>query len=73
MAVSPEGQSVLDKMEAARTVEEGAGILITSLAQFLRDNADDKAAILAKADELDASNQALQAAIVAGTPTAPTP
>jgi len=71
MAISPEGQKVLDEMSESVTVQASAGVLISSLAQFLRDNADDKAAILAKADELDGSNAALQAAIVANTPAAP--
>lgn len=71
MAITQDGQKVLDEMEEARTVQEGAGILITNLAQFLRDNADDKAALLAKADELDASNKKIQEVIVANTPQAP--
>lgn len=68
--MTPEGQRLIDEATEAVTVQSAAASLITNLAQFIRDNANDPAALTAKADELDASSNALQAAIVANTPAA---
>ena len=71
--MSPEGQKLIDEATEAVTVQASAAVLINTLAQFIRDNADDPAALLAKANELDASSTALQDAIVANTPAEPPP
>jgi hypothetical protein len=68
--MSPEGQKLIDEATEAITVQASAAVLITTLADFIRANANDPVALLAKADELDASSNALQAAIVANTPAA---
>lgn len=47
--------------------------LVNSLAQQLRDNATDPAAINALADSLDADNQSVVDAVNANTPAAPAP
>ena len=65
--MSPEGQRLIDEVTEATTVQASAAALITTLAQFIRDNKDDPAALAAKADELDASSNALQAAVEANT------
>ena len=71
--MSPEGQKLIDEATEAVTVQASAAVLINTLAQFIRDNANDPAALLAKANELDASSTALQDAIVANTPAEPPP
>jgi hypothetical protein len=52
----------------ARTVADSAKALVTKLAQQLRDNVTSPEAILALADQLDASNADLSAAVIANTP-----
>lgn len=47
--------------------------LLNSLSQQIRDNAEDPEALNALADELDAQNASLAAAVEANTPTAPAP
>lgn len=47
--------------------------LLENLSQQIRDNAEDPAALNALANDLDAQNAALAAAVEANTPTAPAP
>lgn len=63
--MSPEGQKLIDEATEAIGVQASAAVLIGSLAQFIRDHADDPVALNAKADELDASTNALAAAVAA--------
>ena len=63
--MSPEGQKLIDEATEAVGVQSSAKVLIEGLAQFIRDNADDPVALNAKADELDASSNALAAAVAA--------
>ncbi len=74
----------LDRLTAAVTrntsVDSSIVALVEGLAQQLRDMAnsateltDLKAAIVARADELEASSDAEAAAVVANTPATPTP
>lgn len=63
--MSPEGQKLIDEATEAIGVQASAAVLIGSLAQFIRDNANDPVALQAKADELDASSTALANAIAA--------
>ncbi|MDP2322587.1 MAG: hypothetical protein Q8N51_00975 [Gammaproteobacteria bacterium] len=64
----------LDRL-TSEVAENGAVIqsaitLLNGLAQQIRDNANDPAALTALADELDANEQALAAAVAANTPSA---
>ncbi len=55
------------KVQANTTVTESAITLIQGLAQQLRDAATDPAAIQALADQLDAADSSLAAAVTANT------
>ena len=59
--------------EVAEGTEVGQSAirLITGLAQQIRENAEDPAALNALADSLDANNAALAEAVAANTPSAP--
>ena len=65
----------LDRLKAevaeAKTVADSAKALITNLAQQIRDNALDPAALPALADALDASDTSLATAVTDNTPAAP--
>lgn len=52
---------------------DGAVALLNELAQIIRDNATDPAALNALADQLDSKGTALAEAIAANTPAAPDP
>jgi len=58
------------EVEQQQSVVQSAITLIGGLAQQLRDAAGDPAAIQALADQLDASTNALAAAVEANTPAA---
>lgn len=64
----------LDRLTASvaglKTVDESAAALLSNIAQQLRDAATDPAAINKLADDIDADNAALAAAITANTPAA---
>jgi hypothetical protein len=66
---------VVTRMQASvakdSTVNASAKNLITSLAQQIRDNVDDRATLLALADQLDASQDDLAGAVETNTPSAP--
>ena len=64
-------EDLTSHVDRATTVAAGAVTLIGGLAQQLRDNANDPAAIEALADKLDASSDALAAAVEANTPASP--
>lgn len=53
-----------------KTVDESAAALLSNIAQQLRDAATDPAAINKLADDIDANNAALSAAVAANTPAA---
>lgn len=65
----------LDRLKAStaaiKTVADSAVTLINGLAQQIRDNATDPAALNALADELDADQAELAAAVSANTPAPP--
>lgn len=69
--MSAELDSLTAQVHESAAVEASAIILIQGLADQLRAIANDPAAITALADQLNASEQALSAAIVANTPAAP--
>lgn len=56
---------------ALTTVNASAIALFSGLAQLVRDNAGDPAALNSLADSIEAQNVALQAAVTANTPAAP--
>lgn len=65
----------LDRLTASvanvKTVAESAITLINGLAQQIRDNAGDPAALAKLADDLDADDAELAAAVSANTPAPP--
>jgi len=69
--------SNLDHVKASvaanTTVTQSVLTLVTGLAQQIRDNAEDPAALEALAGQLDADNAALAKAVTDNTPTAPAP
>jgi methyl-accepting chemotaxis protein len=52
------------------TVDDSLVALVTNLAQTIRDNADNPAALNALADKLDAEKQKVSDAVTANTPSA---
>jgi TolA-binding protein len=68
----PTMKETIDRVRAevteARTVADSAKALVTQLAQQIRDNIGDPAALNALADQLDATNADLAAAVQANTP-----
>ncbi len=64
--------AILDRLTAdvatLTSVDESAIALLNGLAQQIRDNAGDPAALAALADSLEAENANLSAAITANTP-----
>lgn len=61
------------KVERMTTVSEGAVVTIGSLAQQIRDLADDPEELRALAEQLDQNATSLAAAIEANTPQTPNP
>lgn len=59
---------VKTEVSELKTVNAGVIALVSGLAQQIRDNATDEAALTAIADELDAESTALAAAVAANTP-----
>lgn len=68
-AMTPELQRLTEEVAENTTVNQSAITLIAGLAQQIRDLKDDPVAIAALADQLDAQNAALAAAVTANTPT----
>lgn len=70
--MSPELQKLLDEATETVGAADSAVVLIGGLGQYIRDNANDPAALLAKADELDQAQARIKAAVdanpVPGTP-----
>ncbi len=60
-----------DEVEENKTVVASAVLLITTLAEKIRESAADEAAMLALADELDAKTDELAAAVEANTTEEP--
>lgn len=58
-------------VEANTSVDQSANVLLTQLAALIRDNTADPAALLELANQLEASNGSLAAAVAANTPVAP--
>jgi hypothetical protein len=71
--MSVEMDKLTAEVQETKTIEESAILLIQGLATRLTEIANDPAAILALADELDASQRALADAVQANTPTPPAP
>ena len=71
LLMSAEMDRLRQEVSETKTVAESATALINSLSQQIRDNAEDPEAMRQLADELDASQQTLGAAITANTPQAP--
>jgi len=69
--MSAELDRLTTEVSEATTVQQSAITLLNSLAQQIRDNANDPAKLNALADELDGSSNALAAAVEANTPAAP--
>jgi uncharacterized coiled-coil protein SlyX len=67
----------LDRLTAevteTNTAIDSVLTLVAGLAEQIRENAEDPAKLNALADELDAKQQAIAAAIAANTPTPPEP
>jgi HD superfamily phosphodiesterase len=61
-------QRLVDELEENTSVVSSAVALLNSLAQEIRDNAEDEDAINAIADRLDANTNALAQAVAANTP-----
>lgn len=59
---------VKTEVSELKTVNAGVIALVSGLAQQIRDNATDEAALTAIADELDAESTALAAAVAVNTP-----
>lgn len=68
-------QADIDRLKTAATKNSDAVAsatgLLQSLAQLIRDNADDPVELQAIATQIEGSAQALADAVVAGTPAAP--
>jgi len=60
-------------VEENSDVQASAIVLLGQLSQLIRDNATDQAALNSLADQLDAQQDELAAAVVANTPQAPEP
>ncbi len=58
------------KVQANKDATDSAVLLLTSLSELIRANANDPAKLQEIADQLDADNQALADAVVANTPAA---
>jgi outer membrane murein-binding lipoprotein Lpp len=72
-AMTPELQRLQTEVSEMKTVNQSAIALIGGLADQIRALKDDPAALASLADELDASTNALAAAVQANTPTPPEP
>jgi ABC-type transporter Mla subunit MlaD len=70
--VTPQLERLTREVAETKNVTESVVTLIGGLAQQIRDNANDAAALTALADELDANEQRLTGAVTENTP-APTP
>lgn len=71
--MSPELQRLTDEVAETKQLAASSVTLINGLAQQIRDNANDPAALNALADDLDGSNKEIADAVTANTPAAPTP
>lgn len=70
MPPSTELQRLTDEVAQTTTVIDSAVALIGGLAQQIRDNATNPAALNALADSLDTKSNELAAAVTANTPSA---
>lgn len=70
--MTPELQRLTTEVEETRTAQAGLITLVNGLAQQIRDNVNDPAALTALADSLDAGQTEIAAAVTANT-TPPTP
>lgn len=66
--MSPELMKVKDKVTELETVIGGVVTLLGTLSQMIKDSVDDKAALLALADSIEADKKALADAVLANTP-----
>ncbi len=71
--MSAELDRLTTEVAETRNVVDSAILLIKSLADQIRDNADDPAALNALADTLDAQQADLAEAVAANTMPSPTP
>lgn len=71
--MTPELQKLQTEVAEAKTVMQGAAVLMSGLSQQLRDAKDDPAKILELANDLDGSSNELAQAIVDNTPTVSDP
>jgi len=60
-----------DAIAAEKSVEDSAIVALHNFAQFVLDNADDKARLVSMATEVQANTTALAAAIPQNTPVTP--
>jgi ABC-type transporter Mla subunit MlaD len=73
IAMSAETERLTASVASLTTVEQSAVTLLGQLAQLVRDNATDPAALNALADSIDADANDLASAVTANTPAAPAP
>lgn len=71
--MSGELDNLTSEVQQSTTVMASAATLIEGLAKTIRDNIDNPVKLKALADELDASTNALSAAVAANTPAEPPP
>lgn len=69
--MSVELDRLSEEVKEAKDVQTGASKLLGELSTLIRNNASDPVAMNKLADDLDASNQALAAAVLANTPGGP--
>lgn len=70
--MSAEIDRLTASVTALTTVDDSLVTLVANLAQTIRDNATDPAALNSLADKLDAEKQKVADAVTANTPSAPT-
>lgn len=70
-AMTVEMQRLIDEVSQMRTVSESVVTTLNTLSQYIRDHANDPEALRAMADDLDAQQADVTAAIVANTPPTP--
>lgn len=71
--MTPELQKLLDEATETVGAADSAVVLVNGLGQYIRDNANDPAALLAKADELDQAQARIKAAVDANPVPGSTP
>lgn len=68
--MTPELQRLTDSVAALKSADDSLITLVGGLAQIIRDNAGNPAALNALADSLDAEKQKVADAVTANTPQA---